>query len=451
VKVATLPEALPTLVRRPNVDPAIVETVGQIIEDVRRRGDAALLEAARKFDAPDLDAIHVSQDEIDAAMPPVEHTLALDAAVRRVLAFHEDQLANLVKAWERHVLATPEERRSRGNPRHHAPSFYWTWNADGAGTATLGQRLLPLQSAGVYVPGGNATYPSSVVMNAIPAQVAGVDRVVITTPARRDGTLAPAILYAARYCGAAQVVKIGGAAAVAALALGTESIAPVDKVVGPGNRYVNEAKRQLWGQVGLDGYAGPSEVAVVVDDTTNPSWAAADLLTQVEHAPDNAAFLIALSEPSLKATLDAVEALLINAEREPTMRAALRGESLAILVRDREEACEAINAIAPEHLTLAVSHPENYLPRIRNAGAILMGEFTPESAGDFAMGPSHTLPTSGAARFGSPVNVLDFLKVQSLANMDRAMLEELTPIIEAFAKIEGFPMHGMGATIRRLD
>jgi len=311
--------------------------------------------------------------------------------------------------------------------------------------------MSPLSLAGVYVPGGNATYPSSVIMNAVPALVAGVPSIAVTTPARPDGTLHPAVLCALRLAGISKAFKIGGASAIAALALGTETVTRVDKVVGPGNRFVNEAKRQLWGQVGVDGYAGPSEVCVLIDDTANAAFAAADLITQVEHAPDNAGFLVALSRRKLDEVLAEVTRQVAVAPRGETISAALANESLAIVARDLSEAVDIVNAIAPEHLTLAVADPLRAMEGIRNAGCMLLGEYTPESAGDFVLGPSHTLPTSGAARFGSPVNVLDFLKVQSVTRLTRSDLLPLTPVIEAFGEMEGFPGHGFGASVRFLD
>jgi len=429
-------------------DEAVSSVVAKTIADVRERGDAALFDSARQFDAPELASLVATQSEIDEAMATVEQTFALDHAIERVKAFHERQLEAIVAGWKEEEFQNAEERRRDGHPRHHVGNHRWTWNASKSESGWLGQRLSPLRDAGVYVPGGNATYPSSVIMNVIPAQVACVNQIVVTTPARKDGSLAPAVLYAARYCGVAKVVKVGGAAAIAALALGTESVPRVEKIVGPGNKYVNEAKRQLWGTVGLDGYAGPSEVCVLADETANAQFAAADLLTQIEHAPDNAGFLVVTNEAKLKEILDAAEGQLRGAPREETMRAALRDESAAFIARDLNEACDIVNAIAPEHLSIATREPEKALAKIRNAGCILMGEWTPESAGDFCAGPSHTLPTATAARFGSPVNVADFLKVQSLLRMNREELRELTDTIEAFGKMEGFPTHGNGATVR---
>lgn len=432
--------------------------VRTIIDDVRQRGDAALLDAARRFDAPSLERLEVTEEEIVEARVPKPYLEALELALRQVQAFHAEQLHALTSGWKSMTLDSVERRRADGQPLHMLPNFEYRWHkeplARAGNTPTpagggLGQRLLPLRSAGVYVPGGGATYPSSVIMNVLPAQAAGVNAVYVTTPARKDGTLAPAVLAAIALCGVAKAYKVGGAAAIAALALGTESIARVDKVVGPGNRFVNEAKRQLWGQVGVDGFAGPSEVCVLVDDTSNVAYAAADLLTQIEHAPDNAGFLVGTSRAQIDAVMAEVERQLTSAPRAETMRRALREQSLAVVARDLAEAIDVVNEIAPEHLTLAISKPEDWIGAIRNAGCILIGEHTPESAGDFCLGPSHTLPTSGAARWQSPVNVLDFLKVQSLARLTPTDLEPLIPVIETFGVMEGFPAHGNGASIRR--
>jgi histidinol dehydrogenase len=411
--------------------------VFKIIEDVRSRGDQALLEIGRKFDSPDLTTLKVTQEEIDSAEVPESALSAISASAERVRSFHQDQLGALTQGYFRLAEGYGWSRRDRGSEP-----------GDGFQEGSLGQRLVPVSAAGIYVPGGGAPYASSVIMNAVPALVAGVERIVLTSPAASNGGLAPAVLAAVRELGITEVFKIGGAGAVAALAFGTESVPRVDTIAGPGNRFVNEAKRQLWGSVGLDGYAGPSEVCVLADDSATAAWAAADLLTQIEHAPDNAAFLITLSRSKADEILAQIEQQLGGASREATMRSALELESLVIVVRDLSEAADIVNAIAPEHITVALADPDAFLPQIRNAGCILLGEWTPESAGDFTLGPSHTLPTSGAARFGGPVNVLNFLKVQSVAHLTRAQLEPLVPTIEAFGEMEGFPTHARGATIR---
>ena len=411
--------------RQSHRDSQTEQVVSEIIEDVRKRGDAALIESGRKFDSPGLASILVTDEEMDATRLPTHYSTAIDFAAKRIEDFHTLQLAYFSEGLE-----------SRGG--------FFGWKHGG-----VGQRILPLERVGVYVPGGKATYPSSVLMNAIPARVAGVGKTFVTTPARSDGTLDPSVLYALKCAGVSQAFKVGGASAVAALALGTESVPRVDKIVGPGNRYVNEAKRQLWGKVGLDGYAGPSEVCVLVDSAANVEWAAADLLTQIEHSEDNAAFLVATSIETLERVLQAVSRQLAGAACETSMRTALSEQSIAFIATDLSQAIDIVNAIAPEHLTISTAEPEAVLEKVKNAGAILLGDFTPESAGDYVLGPSHTLPTSGAARFGSPVNVLDFLKIQSVSKLTYDELAELIPTIEAFGEMEGFPTHARGATIRR--
>jgi histidinol dehydrogenase len=431
--------------------------VSEIIDDVRVRGDAALLDNARKFDAPGLTSIEVDFSEIGSIELPKIVLDAIERSMLQVQAFHARQLKALTEGWKPMLLQTVEQRRSDGQPLHSLPNFEYRWHKNPMerqgwtptnSVGGLGQRLLPVKRAGVYVPGGNATYPSSVVMNVIPAQCAGVNAVFVTTPARRDGTLDPAVIAALAYCGVAKAFKTGGAAAIAALAYGTETVPRVDTIVGPGNRFVNEAKRQVWGSVGLDGYAGPSEVCVLCDSGSNASFAAADLLTQIEHAPDNAGFLVCTDKAKLQEILEEVENQMVGAKRESTLRAALANESIAILARDEEEACDIVNAIAPEHLSIATREPELTMERIYNAGCILLGDWSAESAGDFAAGPSHTLPTSGAARFGSPVSVMNFLKFQSIVRLSKDDLQDMLPTLEAYGEIEGFPAHAKGARIR---
>lgn len=415
----------PTLRKRGVLsDDSVVNVVRSILSDVRIRGEAAIIDQVRRFDAPEATHLWATEEEIMGAHPPSRFAEAIDAAAERIGAFHDHQRESLTAQLARN------------------PGSGWHWNRAQTDGGTIGQRLIPLAKVGVYAPGGNALYPSSVLMNAIPALSAGVQEVVLATPPRSDGTLAPEVLYAAKTLGIRQVMKAGGAAALAGLVY----LSDVDKIVGPGNRYVNEAKRQLWGQVGLDGYAGPSEVCVIVDDTANAAFAAADFLTQIEHAPDNQGFLVALTEKSLNAVYSAIESQIAQAPRRETMLESIEKGSLAILVRNQEEAIEMINLIAPEHITVAAQIDTH---QIQNAGCILVGEWSPESGGDYAFGPSHTLPTARAARFGSPVNVLDFIKVQSvvaLATRDEFLA--VAPVIEAFGEMEGLPGHAEGSTIR---
>ncbi len=405
-------------------DEATERVVASIIEDVRTRGDEALLETSRRFDSPHLTSILVTDEEMNSTELPTQYESAIQFAGKRIEDFHTLQLANFTAGLE------PQ-----------GSCFGWRHGS-------LGQIVRPLSKVGVYVPGGRATYPSSVLMNVLPARVAGVDHRFVTTPCRSDGALSPAVLYALKWAGVEKAFKVGGAAAIAALAFGTESVPRVDKIVGPGNRFVNEAKRQLWGRVGLDGYAGPSEVCVLLDEDANIEWAAADLLTQIEHSDDNAAFIVTTSETVLNELLAAVDRQLNGARCEASMRVALSNESIAFIAEDMTQAIDIVNAIAPEHLTVSIKSPEKIVDRIQNAGAILLGEYTPESAGDYVLGPSHTLPTAGAARFGSPVNILDFWKVQSVSHLNFDELIELIPTIEAFGEMEGFPTHARGATIR---
>ena len=418
-------------------DPRTEDVVRQILDDVSDRGDEALLELRRKFDSPNLGSLKVSEEELESATVPEEWMRAITETAQRVREFHERQLAALTIGL---TVADGVRQWSAVDGRAVLPA--------GFSPGALGQRMLPVQSAGIYVPGGGAPYASSVIMNAVPAQVAGVSRVVVSSPPSADGSLAPAVLAACRHIGITEVYKAGGAGAIAMFALGTDSFRPVDLIAGPGNRYVNEAKRQLWGAVGLDGYAGPSEVCVVADDEANAEWAVADLLTQIEHAPDNVPYLVTFSRAKADEILAAAERQLAGAKREATMREALEKRGTGVIVGSLQQAADFVNLWSPEHVTVAIKDPGAFLPLIRNAGCVLLGEWTPESAGDFVLGPSHTLPTGGAARFGSPVNVLTFMKLQSVAHTTRDQLEKLTPTIQAFGDMEGFPAHARGATIR---
>jgi histidinol dehydrogenase len=406
---------------------ALQRIVAEIIASVRSRGDEALLEYGRRFDSERLESIEVPRHEIEGAVCPPEQMRAMETAFGRILDFHAAQMANIRKGWTR-VLGG------------------WAWRMP---NENVGQRIRPLNSVGLYVPGGLASYPSSVLMLAGPAHKAEVKRLVFTTPCGPDGHLSPGVLVALRMARADKVYAVGGAAAVAALAFGTETIERVDKIAGPGNRYVNEAKRQLWGTVGLDGLYGPSEVCVLMDKSANPAFAAADLLAQLEHAPDNLGFLICVGRESLIRVATEIEAQLTNAPREDILRQCLANVR-AFVVNDIYLGADIVNEIAPEHLSVAVEDPDRLVDRIVNAGCILVGDWTPESAADFCLGPSHTIPTGGATRFGGPINVMDFLKVQSIANLDRAQLEALTPTAEAMAEAEGFPAHGFAATVRGL-
>lgn len=433
-------------------------TVAAIIADVRRRGDAALLESARRFDAPGLTSLRVTAEEMDRATLPRLQFEAIRTALLRVRHFHITQLEVLLGGtfdFSPHHIADVLELRARRTPiaakwaigrRPSAIPFRSPVSREFG----VGQIVRSMDAAGIYVPGGGASYPSSVIMNAVPAAVAMVPRIAVTTPAMPDGTLSDAVLVALREVGVDEAYKVGGAAAIAALALGTESIARVDKIAGPGNRWVNEAKRQLWGTVGLDGYAGPSEVLVIADQAARPEIAAVDLLTQIEHAPDNAAFLIGIGPGVTDAILRAADGIIRQEPRAAILREALRDRSLAIEARDLSEALAIANVVACEHVSLAIEHSERALKDLRHAGCVLLGETTPEAAGDYVAGPSHTLPTGGAARWQSPVNAFDFLRFQSVIGLNAEELRDLAPAIEAIGEMEGLPLHG-SAGVRRLE
>ncbi|MCU0316568.1 MAG: histidinol dehydrogenase [Fimbriimonadaceae bacterium] len=420
--------------RRPRQDQSLVENVSRIVQEVESEGAAAVLRHTRQFDAPDLGSIWLSKYELHSASIPAEALDALRTAIERVRDFHEIQLSTLTHDLQELELG-----------------YAWRTDVtDDDETGFEGQRILPLQRVGVYVPGGQATYPSSVYMNVIPAQVAGVEEVVVATPPGKDGKVPEAVLVACRELGIEKILLAGGASAISALAIGWEGFERVDKIVGPGNRFVNEAKRQLWGSVGLDCYAGPSEVCVVVDERANPEQAAYDLLTQIEHAPDNVALLIGTSRETLTEVLDKAESILQTAERREIMTTALQEQGCVVWVSDLDEAIGLVNDFAPEHLTLMVEDPGSWVPKIRNAGCILMGSHSPQALGDYVSGPCHTLPTSGAARFASPVSVSDFHKIQSLSMLSASDLAVLAPIAENLAKLEGLPLHGQ-AGIQRLQ
>lgn len=419
--------------RRPRYDRALADTVARIIDEVATEGESAVLRHTRQFDSPLIETLwHDVPDGVPEGLAK-EDQAALDLAARRIQDFHEVQLSTHTDGWE---------ELPKG----------WGWRMDaiedGEDTGFEGQRMLPLASAGVYVPGGKASYPSSVLMNAIPALVAGVERVAVCTPPRPDGSLNPAVLYACYLAGVDRVALAGGASAIALMALGCEGFDRVDKVVGPGNTYVNEAKRQLWGSVGVDSYAGPSEVAVFADGSCAAQASALDLLTQVEHAEDNIGLLICQGEQVAAAIEEACEALLRGSERESVMRAALAKHGACLIVDSPDQAITVLNQFAPEHCSLHCGNAGWVAQQVVNCGCVLIGPDSPQSAGDYVSGPSHTLPTSGAARFASPVSVLDFLKVQSVSSLTRTDLIALSPAVERFGFMEGLPMHGRGGSAR---
>jgi len=398
-------------------DDAVEATARAIIADVRKRGDAALLEYTRKFDridASSMQALEVSRTRMDAALAglPAPQAAALREAAARVRSFHQRQRS---QSWE------------------------YT-EADGT---RLGQRVTPVEKVGVYVPGGKAAYPSTVLMNVLPAKVAGVNLVIMVSP-----NAEPLVLAAAALAGVDRVIAIGGAQAVAALAYGTESVSRVDKIVGPGNAYVAAAKRQVFGQVGIDMIAGPSEILVIGDGTTPADWIAMDLFSQAEH--DEIAQSILLSPSAVY--LDAVEAsmvkLLPTLPRRKVIEASLSARGALIQTRSLEEACAIADRIAPEHLELSVENPEALLPKLRHAGAIFLGRWSSEAIGDYCAGPNHVLPTSGTARFSSPLGVYDFQKRTSIVGVSQGGAGTLGRLAATLAEGEGLQAHARAAEMR---
>ena len=400
--------------------PDVDAVVAEIIANVRTRGDAALIELTEKYDRLSLtsDTLRISDSEIEAAVdkvPPVQME-ALTLASERIRAYHDRQ--------------RPEDAK-------------WT---DDTG-ASLGWRWTPVAAAGLYVPGGLASYPSSVLMNAIPAKVAGVPRLAMVVPAP-DGRLNPLVLAAARLAGVDEIYRIGGAQAVAALAYGTESIAPVDKITGPGNAFVAAAKRRVFGKVGIDMIAGPSEILVIADAANDPDWIALDLLSQAEHDESAQSILITTDAEFGQAVSDAVAARLETLERRAIAGASWRDFGAIITVPDLETAAALSDRIAPEHLELCVDDADALSEKITHAGAVFIGQWTPEAIGDYIGGPNHVLPTARSARFSSGLSVLDFVKRTTLARMTPASLRAIGPSAETLAVSESLEAHGLSVTAR---
>ena len=397
----------------------VAGAVADIIADVRENGDAALRKYNEKFDKCTCESLEVSEEEFAAAMAavPAEYLRVLERSAGNIREYHLRQV--------RHDYIVTAE--------------------DGS---VLGQRVLPMARVGLYVPGGTAAYPSSVLMNAIPAKIAGVGEIVMTTPAG-GGAVSPAILAAARVAGVDRVFKVGGAQAVAALAYGTESVPRVDKIVGPGNAFVAEAKRQVYGQVAIDMIAGPSEILIVSDGKTSAKWLAADMLSQAEHDKLATAILITDSMEQALAVRSELERQLAALPREEIARASIENNGKIIVAEDLGEAVDIANEIAPEHLELCVDAPFDYLGRVRNAGSIFLGRYSPEPVGDYLAGTNHTLPTMGTARFSSPLSVDDFVKKSCFSYYTPAALEAAADDIALFADAEGLHGHAVSATIRR--
>lgn len=420
--VAGFDKRLETLLAWESVsDTGVQQAVTDIVGRVRREGDAALLEFTRRFDR--LEVTEAAQLEITAGrlqeayegLPDAERK-ALTAAAERVRGYHEKQKQD-------------------------------SWRYTEADGTVLGQQITPLDRVGIYVPGGKASYPSSVLMNALPAKVAGVREIIMVVPTP-GGEVNELVFAAAHLAGVDRVFTIGGAQAVAALAYGTLTVPAVDKIVGPGNIYVATAKRMVFGKVGIDMIAGPSEILVYADAESNPDWIAMDLFSQAEHDEDAQAILLSESQEFLTAVYASIEKLLPTLARQDIVRKSLAGRGALIKVRDRAEALQLINHIAPEHLELSVEDPEALLPEIRHAGAIFMGRYTPEALGDYCAGPNHVLPTSGTARFSSPLGVYDFQKRSSLIGCSATGASTLAKVASTLARGESLEAHARSAEYR---
>ncbi|MBR2622253.1 MAG: histidinol dehydrogenase [Clostridia bacterium] len=404
----------------PKVD--VTGIVAEIIATVREQGDAALLAYNKKFDGADMECLLVTPDEMAEALAAVDPKFIgiLTRAAANIRNFHEKQVRN---------------------------SFIVN-DQDGI---IMGQKVIPVDRAGLYVPGGTAAYPSTVLMDAIPAKIAGVREVVMVTPPSKDGKVNPVILAAAHVAGIDRIFKVGGAQAVAALAYGTESVPRVDKIVGPGNAFVAEAKRQVYGVVSIDMIAGPSEILIVADGKSNPRHVAADLLSQAEHDKLASAVLVTDSAELASAVQAEIERQIPLLERAEIARASIDNNGKIIVAEDIRVAIDIANEIAPEHLELCVDAPFDYLDSIRHAGSIFMGRNCPEALGDYMAGPNHTLPTSGTARFSSPLSVDDFVKKTQYTYFTRAALENVARDVEYFATKEGLTAHAKSAVVRLED
>ena len=400
--------------------PDVDHVVSEIIADVRARGDAAVLELTERFDRLSLtsESLRMSDGEIAeaAAQTPGDVREALALAAERIHAYHAKQM-----------------------PRDES----WT---DASG-ATLGWRWTPVDAAGLYVPGGLASYPSSLLMNAIPAKVAGVERLAMAVPTP-DGQVNPAVMAAAQIAGVTEIYRMGGAQAVAAFAYGTESVAPVDKITGPGNAFVAAAKRKVFGKVGIDSIAGPSEILVIADADNDPDWIALDLMSQAEHDESAQAILITTDAAFGQAVAKAVETRLETLDRRAIAGASWRDFGAIVTVRDLEEAAELSDQLAPEHLELCVADPDALAARIKHAGAIFIGQWTPEAIGDYVGGPNHVLPTARSSRFSSGLSVMDFLKRTTLAKMSAESLRAIGPAAERLAQSESLEAHGLSVAAR---
>ena len=395
------------------------ETVENILKDVKKRGDKALFEYTKKFDKVDLKTLEVSEEEIQKAFDTIDKELleVIKYSHDNIKFFHEKQVRN-------NFIVKKENGVS------------------------LGQIINPIEKVGLYVPGGTAAYPSTVLMNAVPAKIAGCKEIIMVTPPTSDGTILPSLLVAAKIAGVDRIFKVGGAQSIAALSYGTESIPKVYKIVGPGNIYVAMAKKMVYGEVSIDMIAGPSEVLIIADDSANPVHVAADLLSQAEHDKLAASILVTTSKELAKNVAEQLEIQLKELEREEIARVSIETQGRIIVTKTIDEAIKISNEIAPEHLELAVSNPFELLTRVKNAGSIFMGHNTPEPLGDYLAGPNHTLPTSGTAKFSSPLSVDDFIKKSSFIYYSKEGLEEVKDKVIKFAESEGLTAHARSVSKR---
>ena len=405
---------------RENISANVEDIVADIIADVRKNGDKALFAYSKKFDKAELSSLEVTKEEIDEALGLVdpEFISIMEEAAQNIRAFHEKQVRNSFVINDR----------------------------DGV---VIGQKVMPIEKGGLYVPGGTAAYPSTVLMDSIPAKIAGCPEIVMVTPPKQDGKVNPVILAAASIAGVDRIFKVGGAQAVAALAYGTESVPKVDKIVGPGNAFVAEAKKQVFGIVSIDMIAGPSEILVVADATCNPKFVAADLLSQAEHDKMASAVLVTDDRAFAQAVSDELEIQIPLLPRAEIARSSIDNNGKIIVAEnDLSLAIDIANEIAPEHLELCVDNPFDYLDKVKHAGSIFMGKNCPEALGDYFAGPNHTLPTSGTARFSSPLSVDDFVKKSQFTYYSSDALGKVADKISYFANKEGLSAHGKSATVR---
>ncbi|MCF0103822.1 MAG: histidinol dehydrogenase [Eggerthellaceae bacterium] len=414
--------SLEEIVLREEPTSQVEDVVSEIINHVKMHCDVALAEYSRLFDGVELCEFKVSQEEINKAFIQLDEDLlaVINEAASNIEAFHEKQ-----------KLEPFEIKKGDG--------------------IVLGQRVLPLDKSGIYVPGGTAAYPSTVLMNAIPAKIAGVGEIIMCTPPNAKGHVNPSILAAAKIAGVDKIFKIGGAQAIAALAYGTESVPKVDKIVGPGNAYVAEAKRQVYGLVSIDMIAGPSEILIISDKKSKPAYLAADLLSQAEHDKIATAVLLTTSAELAEFTAEEIEKQLTKLGREEIARASVENNSKIIVCQNLEQAVEISNALAPEHLEICVDEPFELLKSVRHAGSVFLGRSCPEAAGDYFAGPNHTLPTQGTARFYSPLNVNDFIKTSQYCYFHEDAFAEYAEKIATFADAEGLDAHANSALIRLED